>query len=50
MGASVRLTALTFALCGGLAHAHAGGAGDETVRSVAQAQLPVHTYTAGDAW
>ncbi|WP_225774657.1 cupin domain-containing protein [Pseudomonas sp. Marseille-Q5115] len=40
MRASIGLAALTLALCSGLANAHGGGAGDETVTPVAQAQLP----------
>ena len=45
MGASIRLTALALALLSGLAHAHGGGAGDETVTPVAQAQLPANVGT-----
>lgn len=40
MAISLRMSALAFCLLTGLAHAHGGGAGDETVTSVAQAQLP----------
>ena len=40
MNASIRVTALALCLLSGLAHAHGGGAGDETVTPVAQAQLP----------
>ncbi len=42
MAASIRLAALALALLSGLAHAHGGGAGDETVSPVAQAQLPAN--------
>lgn len=40
MASSLRMAALTLALLSGLAHAHGGGAGDESVTPVAQAQLP----------
>ncbi|MEK1939892.1 MAG: cupin domain-containing protein [Pseudomonas sp.] len=45
MAASIRLAALALALLSGLAHAHGGGAGDETVSPVAQAQLPASVGT-----
>jgi hypothetical protein len=45
MAASVRVTALALWLLTGLAHAHGGGAGDETVTPVAQAQLPAMAGT-----
>jgi quercetin dioxygenase-like cupin family protein len=40
MAAFVRVMALAFWLLSDLAYAHGGGAGDETVTPVAQAQLP----------
>ncbi|MGY4534295.1 quercetin dioxygenase-like cupin family protein [Pseudomonas sp. TE3786] len=40
MTTSTRLAALAFTLFSTVAHAHGGGAGDETVTPLAQAQLP----------
>jgi quercetin dioxygenase-like cupin family protein len=42
MAASLRVTALVLLMASGMAHAHGGGAGDETVTPVAQAQLPAN--------
>ena len=49
MASLTRATALALCLLTSLAHAHGGGAGDENVTPVAQAQLPATVGTAAKA-
>jgi len=49
MRAFIRLATLAMALGSGMAYAHGGGAGDETVTPVAQAQLPATVGSAATA-